>query len=140
MKKIALFSLIVCCFYLTGCSKDAEINAFSDQLDTVTKDVVAKIDANPTAAGVDEAQKAFDAKKADLKTKWDGIKDAIGMQVGAAAKKKLEDSVKNNAKSLSDVFTRNMMKLATDKEASTKFQALLKEYQAMFTPPTGSGK
>jgi len=138
MKKIALFLLIVCCFYLSGCSKDAEINAFADQLDSVTKDVVAKIDANPSAAGVDEAQKVFDAKKADLKTKWDGIKDAIGMQVSADAKKKLETSVINNGKALSDVFTKNMMKLATDKEASTKFQALLKEYQAMFTPPTGS--
>ena len=40
----------------------------------VSKDIVAKIDANPTAAGVDEAQKAFDARKDGLKTKMDAIK------------------------------------------------------------------
>lgn len=138
MKKIVLFLLIASCMFLMGCSKDAEINAFADELDAVTKEVAAKIDANPSAAGVDEAQKAFDAKKASLKGKWDGIKDAVGFQVGADAKKRLETSIVNNGKVLTDVFSKNMMKLATDKAAGDKFQALLKDYQGTFTPPTGA--
>lgn len=138
MKKTVLFLVIASCAFLMGCSKDSEINAFADELDTVTKEVVAKIDASPNAAGVDEAQKAFDAKKASLKSKWDGIKDAVGFQVGADAKKKLETSIVNNGKALTDVFSKNMMKLATDKAASDKFQALLKEYQGTFTPPTAA--
>ena len=69
MKKIIVFSLLVFCLGMTGCSKDAEIEAFIKEMDGVTKDIVSKIDANPTAAGVDDAQKAFDARKAELKTK-----------------------------------------------------------------------
>ena len=120
------------CLSLTGCSKDAEINAFITEFDAATKEIVSKIDANPSAAGVDDAQKAFDGKKASLKAKWDAIKGAVGFQVSADTKKKLEDSVANNMKSLIDVSTKNAMKLATDKDASAKFKALLTDYQATF--------
>lgn len=132
MKKITSLLIFACFMALTGCSKDGEINAFITEFDTATKEIVSKIDANPSAAGIDEAQKAFDGKKASLKAKWDGIKDAVEFQVSADTKKKLEDSVSNNMKALMDVSTKNMMKLAMDKEASSKFQALLKDYQSTF--------
>src|ERR1041384_2749070 len=100
MKKITVFLLAVFCLGMIGCSKDAEINAFIAENDGVVKDMIAKIEADPTADGVDEAQKAFDAKKAALKTKWDAIKDVVGFQVSADTKKKLEDSVKANMSAL----------------------------------------
>lgn len=130
MKRVTLFLVAMLSLGLAGCSKDAEINAFITEFDAVTKEIVAKIDANPSAAGIDEAQKAFDGKKASLKAKWDGIKNAIGMQVSAETKKKLEDSVAANMKALMDVSTKNMMKLAMDKDASAKFKALLTDYQS----------
>lgn len=133
MKNLTLLCIFAFCLALTGCSKDAEINAFITEFDAATQEIVSKIDANPTAAGMDDAQKAFDGKKASLKAKWDGIKGAVGFQVSADTKKKLEDSVGKNMKALMDVSTKNMMKLATDKEASAKFQALLKDYQATFS-------
>jgi hypothetical protein len=119
--------------FVMGCSKDAEINAFITEFDAATNEMIGKIDANPSAAGIDEAQKAFDGKKASLKAKWDGIKDAVGFQVSADTKKKLEESVANNMKALMAVSTKNMMKLALDKDASAKFQALLKDYQSTFS-------
>jgi hypothetical protein len=131
--------VIVCAISLLvalGCSKDAEINAFITEFDAVTQEIVSKIDSNPSAAGVDDAQKAFDAKKASLKSKWDGIKDAVGFQVSDDTKKKLEDSVSRNIKALIDVSMKNGMKMAMDKNASAKFQTLLKDYQATFTPPS----
>lgn len=133
MKKITSLIIFACFLALTGCSKDGEINAFIAEFDAATKEIVAKIDADPSAAGIDDAQKAFDAKKAILKARWDGIKGAVGFQVSADTKKKLEDSVGANMKALMDVSTKNMMKLALDKEASVKFQALLKDYQATFS-------
>lgn len=132
MKKITLFFVAVLCLGLAGCSKDAEINAFITEFDAATKEIVAKIDANPSAAGVDDAQKAFDGKKASLKAKWDGIKGAVDMQVSADTKKKLEESVANNMKALMEVSTKHMMKLAMDKEASAKFKTLLTDYQSTF--------
>ena len=131
MKKITVFLALVFCLAMSGCSKDAEIEAFIKEMDGVTKDVVAKIEANPTAAGVDEAQKAFDARKADLKSKWDAIKDAVGMQVSEGTKKKLEDSMKNNMSSL----TSASMKVVMDPAAGPKLQKLIADYTGTFTAP-----
>lgn len=132
MKRITLFLVVLFCLGLTGCSKDAEINAFITEFDAATKEIVAKIEANPTSAGIDDAQKAFDGKKANLKAKFDGLKGARGFQVSADTKKKLEESMTNNGKALLDVSMKNAMKLAMDKDASTKFKNLLTDFQSTF--------
>jgi len=134
MKKLILISLAATAALLTGCSKDAEVNAFIAELDSATSEIVAKIDANPSAAGVADAQKAFDARKPELTAKWNEIKDAVGAQVSAETKKKLEESVANNMKALTEASMRNMMKMAADKEASVKFQRLLTDYGKTFQP------
>lgn len=133
MKKLILIS-IAAAILLTGCSKDAEVNAFIAELDATTNEIVSKIDANPSAAGVADAQKAFDARKPELTAKWNEIKDAVGAQVSADTKKKLEESVANNLKALTEASMRNMMKMAADKEASVKFQRLLTDYGKTFQP------
>src|SRR5215204_3748647 len=128
MKKIALFSLIVFCLSLAACSKDAEVNAFLAENHAVIEDIVKKIDANPSEAGVDEAQKSFDAKKAGLKAKWDAIKDARGAQVSSDVQKKLNDSVTADMKMLTDVQMKNSQKLAGDGNAMNKFVKLVQAY------------
>ena len=128
MKKTALFLLVVFCLSLTACSKDAEVNAFITENHAVIEEIVKKIDANPTEEGVDEAQKSFDAKKAGLKTKWDAIKDARGMQVSTDVTKKLNDSVAADMKMLTDVQQKHAMKLAGDGEAMNKFVKLVQAY------------
>lgn len=132
MRKVTLFLLVVFCLGLVGCSKDAEVQAFITELDTTTKEMVSKIDANPNSAGIDEAQKAFEAKKDSLKTKFDAFKDARGVQVSADMQKKLVDSATANGKSLSDVMTKNMSKISQDKDAMPKFQKLMKDYADTF--------
>lgn len=132
MKKVTVFLIAVFCLALVGCSKDAEVNSFIDENNAVMKDITTKIDANPSAAGVDDAQKAFDAKKDSLKSKWDAIKEARGAQVSADVQKKLNDSMAENMKQLTDVSTKNAMKLAMDKDAATKFQKLMTDYGNTF--------
>ncbi len=132
MKKVSLVLFFALCLAFTGCSKDAEVEAFIAENDAVMKDMTAKIDANPSAAGVDDAQKSFDAKKDSLKAKWDAIKDARGAQVSADTQKKLNDSMAGNMKELTDVSMKNAMKLAMDKDAATKFQKLMNDYGNTF--------
>jgi hypothetical protein len=117
---------------LAGCSKDSEVEAFITENNAVMKDITTKIDANPSSAGVDEAQKSFDAKKAGLKAKWDDIKNARGAQVSSETQKKLTDSMAANNKALSDVSTKHAMKLAQDKDAFPKFQKLMQDYVNTF--------
>jgi hypothetical protein len=132
MKKITIILLAAFCLMMVGCSKDAEINAFIAENHTVIEDIVKKIDANPSEAGVDEAQKSFDGKKAGLKTKWDAVKDARGVQVSSETTKKLTESMTSDMKMLTDVQQKQGTKLAQDGEAMNKFVKLVQEYAGMF--------
>lgn len=132
MKKVGLLLTLAFCLVAFGCSKDAEIDEFIAENDAVMKDMTAKIEADPSAAGIDDAQKSFDAKKDSLKQKWDAIKDARGMQVSEEKQKKLSDSMNNNAKALTDASMKNVGKWAMDKEAMPKFQKLMSDYSNTF--------
>jgi len=132
MKKIALFLIVMFCMSLTGCSKDAEVNAFIAEFDSTTKQLISKIDADPTAIGIDNAQKAYDGKKAALKAKWDAIKDAVEFQVSADTKKKLGDTVKKNMDDLVAVATKHAETIGSDENAGDKFKKLMDDFASMF--------
>lgn len=132
MKKVTLFLLAVFCLGFSGCNKDAEIDAFLTEFESTTAEMAKKIDENPSSAGVDEAQKAFTAKKPALQQKFDAIKNATKLQVGEEKQKEMVDRVTKSAMSLQTVAQKHMMKLAQDKDAVTKFQSLLKEYGDTF--------
>jgi hypothetical protein len=134
MKKIVLLIVFAFVLGLTGCSKDAEVNAFITEFDSVTKEIVSNIESDPSPNGVDAAQKAFDGKKAALKEKWDAIKDAVGFQVSADTKKKLESSVETNMKSLMAMATKHGAELSQG-GGYEKFKKLMDDYQAMFAMP-----
>ncbi len=129
MKKITLLLVLAICLTLVGCSKDGEINAFLTEWESVTNDIVKKIDEGD----IDGAKTVFDAKKESLKNKVASIKDAKGFQVSADTKKKFEEAVTKNAETLRGSMTKNAMKFATDKSKMDKLQALIKEYGEVFT-------
>lgn len=121
--------MIVFCLGLTGCNKDTEINAFISENNAVIKDIVAKIEADPSEKGVDEAQKSFDAKKDGLKAKWDAIKEVRGAQVSGDTQKKLTESMQADMKMLTDVQQKHSQKLAANGGAAMqKFVKLVQAY------------
>ena len=130
MRKFTLFLVLAFCLSLMGCSKDSEVKAFISELDTVTSEMVQKINAGD----VDGARTAFDSKKESLKTKWDGIKTARGFQVSKEVQKEAIEKVTKNGTALAGAMTGNMMKFATDKAKLDKLQALVKEYTDIFKP------
>ena len=130
MKKITLFLVLAFCLTIIGCSKNEDITAFITEWDTVTNDLVQKINGGD----IDGAKVAFDGKKESLKSKWAAIKDAKGFQVSEDSKKKLEESMKKNMSAITGAMTGNMMKLATDKAKMDKLQGLIKDYGEIFKP------
>ncbi len=128
MKKISILLIAVFALGLAGCSKDAEINSFLTEWETVTNDMVAKIEAGD----VDGAQAAFDGKKESLKTSWDNVKTARGFQVSEDTKKKMEEGAKKNMSNLMGAVMKGTMKMGGDKPKSDKLQALMKEYGEIF--------
>lgn len=128
MKKITLFLVLALSLAMIGCSKDGEINAFLNEWDSVTNDMVQKINAGD----IDGARTAFDAKKESLKSKWASVKDAKGFQVSEDTRKKMEESATKNMSALTSAMVANSMKLAMDKPKMDKLQALIKEYGEIF--------
>ena len=128
MKKLTVILLAVFALGLAGCSKDAQINAFLTEWETVTNDMVAKIETGD----VDGAKTAFDAKKDSLKTSWDGVKTAKGFQVGKETQQKMEESAKKNMSNLMGAVMKGTMKMTGDKSKSDKLQTLMKDYGEIF--------
>lgn len=125
---LALASLTM----MTGCSKDAEIQALITEMDGVTKDIVTAIDANPNTKGVEAAQKAFDGRKDALKSKFEAVKSATGIQVSDDMKKKLEESVTKDMKAIVDLADKHAMEIASDPGAADKFKKLMDDFGAIF--------
>src|SRR5437868_13747012 len=132
MKRVTLFLILVFFICLTSCSKDAEVNCFISEFDSTTKELISKIDSDPTASGIDNAQKAFNGKKAALKAKWDAIKDALDFQISADTKKKLEGTIKKNMDDLVAVATKHAETIGSDESAGDKFKKLMDDFASMF--------
>lgn len=115
---------------LAGCgfSKDAEVKAFMSELDKVTNDVSAKINADPSEKGVDEAQKAWEAGKPGLKAKWDGIKEAREIQVTESVRKDMEKNMTTNVEKLTGLASK-----MRDPAASQKYIKLITDFSSLFT-------
>lgn len=131
-KKSISLLLILSVMALVGCKKDAEINAVLADFESFTKDLVKKVDANPTAAGVDDAQKFLDSKKAEMKEKWDSIKGARGFQVSKETQQKMEESLKNNFMSVMGLQSKYIGKTMGDPAFKSKLDKLVKDYQALY--------
>ena len=132
--KIATGLLMSLCLVLAACgfNKDSEVSAFITEFDAATNEIVAKIDANPSEAGVDEAQKAFDARKASLRSKFDAFKNARGAQVSQDMQKKLNDSTEKNMKPIMDLSTKHAVAHGSDPDAAKKFQTLAEDSSNTF--------
>jgi hypothetical protein len=129
---VTLLLLGVVCLSFAACKKDDEINSTMADIHTATDEIVSKINASPTAAGVDEAQKYWDSKKADLKKKWDGIKDARGFQVSEDTKKKMADSYIKDRNALTDLEMKHMDVSIRDAAFKSKLDNLVKEWEDTF--------
>ena len=130
-KSVSLL-LILSVVALAGCKKDAQINAVLADFDSFTKELVKKVDSNPSAAGVDDAQKYLDSKKDELKGKWDSIKSARGFQVSKDTQQKMEESLKNNFMSVVGLQSKYIGKSMGDPAFKSKLDKLVKDYQALY--------
>lgn len=128
MRKLTIFLAAIFALGLIGCSKDAQVNSFLTEWETVTKEISAKIETGD----IDGARAAFDAKKDSLKKNWDEIKNARNIQVSEETQKKMEESAKKNTETLLNATTEGAMKMGDDMEKTNKLQALMKEYGEIF--------
>jgi len=117
---------------LAGCKKDAQVDSVLTELDTFTKEMVAKIDSAPNpSAGVDAAQKFLDSRKADLQAKLGTLKGLRGYQVSDETKKKMMESMTQNVMSVGKLKIKYMTNAMRDPALNAKLDKLNTDYQAL---------
>lgn len=127
-----LLLALACCVMLAGCKQDAKVESVLTDLDTFTKEMIAKIDAAPNhSAGVDAAQAFFDSRKADLQAKLGTLKGLRGFQVSDATKKKMEEHVTENFMSVAKLKIKYMNSAMRDPAFSAKLDKLNADYQSL---------
>lgn len=130
--RIALGFIMMLCLAVVGCglNKDAEVDAFMNDLETTTKEMAAKIDANPSSAGVDEAQKVLDTRKDGLKKTFNELKNASGY-VSQDAQKKLTDGMTRTQNILTEMATKHTASMVKEPAFGTKLQKLMLDYSTI---------
>jgi hypothetical protein len=132
---IKVIALLIClaCLPLAGCKKDAEAKTILTDFDSFTNEVVKRVDAasNPSD-GVDDAQKYFDSKKAEMTGKMDTLKGLRGYQVGDETKKMMESSLVEDAKKVANLQVKYMGTSMRDAAFKAKLDKLTRDYQSLF--------
>ena len=133
-KRLACLLLLLVCLPLAGCKKDAEIDATLSELDKFTAELVKKVESAPNpSAGVDEAQKFFDSRKADLTAKMQTLKGVRGYQVSEETKQKLTSSMLSSAQRVAGLQIKYVGVSMRDPAFKAKLDKLTKDFQALFT-------
>lgn len=117
---------------MAGCKKDTEVNAVIADLDAFTKELVQKAESaqNPSA-GIDEAQKFLDSRKADLRVKIESLKDMRGYQVSKETTQKITESVTEDVMSVNKLKIKYMTETMRDPALKAKLDKLVNDYNAM---------
>ena len=79
MKATMLFLVLGICLLSVGCRGSVEATkAYLDEKDNLLMQLSKTLEANPSEAGVDEARRMFEAKKGELKAKYEATKQESG--------------------------------------------------------------
>lgn len=130
-----VIALLICfaCLPLAGCKKDAEAKTILTDFDSFTNELVKRVDAaSDPSAGVDDAQKYFDSRKAEMTGKMDTLKGLRGYQVGDETKKMMEGSLVEDAKKVANLQVKYMGTSMRDAAFKAKLDKLTRDYQSLF--------
>ena len=121
------------CLLLAGCKKDAEVKTVLTDFDSFTNELVKRVESlSDPAAGVDDAQKYFDSKKAEMTTRMDTLKGIRGYQVGEETRKMMESSLVDDAKKIANLQVKYMGTSMRDPTFKAKLDKLTRDYQSLF--------
>jgi len=133
LKRFTIPLLLLACLPLCGCKKDAEINSIVTDLDSFTTELVKKVESAPNpSAGVDDAKKFFDSRKADLTAKMTTLKGIRGYQVSEDTKNKMTRTLVEDAKRVAGLQMKYVGASMRDPAFKGKLEKLTKDYLDLF--------
>ena len=132
--KSALFILIIglaAALSACGVKKDAEVKSFIADIDQVAVDIARAVDEKPET-GVDRAQQLLDARKTDLKAKYDNLKELRGYQLSEEMSKQFVDSVARNVETVGNLQIKYADKGMDDAKFAKKLTKLSDDFNSIF--------
>lgn len=129
-KTVSLLLVLACLALATACGKkDSEINSFVTEINTFTDELVKKVESAPTPSqGVDDAQKHLDSRKADLKAKFDSVKNIGENQVSKETRDKLQKDLTEDGTKMGQLI----QKYGSDPAVNTKLRKLTQDFLDLF--------
>jgi hypothetical protein len=129
LERFTIAVLLLACLPLCGCKRDAEINAIVAEIDAFTQELVRRVDSarNPSD-GVDDAQKYFDSKKADLSAKMATLKSISGYRVSSETKWKMTRKLFDDKKRVAGLKVSHATALTQDEVFKAKLDKLVQDF------------
>ena len=131
-KLAALIAVCALAATLAGCKKDAQIESVLADLHTFSQEIVKRVEGAPDpSAGVDDAQKYFDSRKAEMSEKLQSIKGVRGFQVSQETQKKMTEQLTEDVMSVSKLQIKYISQSMRDPAFKAKLTKLINDYQGL---------
>jgi uncharacterized lipoprotein YehR (DUF1307 family) len=132
--KSTLFVLIftlVAAFAGCGVKKDADVKSFIADIDQMALDISRAVDEKPST-GVDRAQQLLDARKPELKAKFETLKDLRGYQISEDTTKEFSDAVTRNVEKVGNLQIKYAEASAENAKLGQKLTKLADDFNSIF--------
>ena len=132
--KSTLFIFIVAlaaAFSACGVQRDSEVKSFIADMDQVAIDIERTVNEKPDT-GVDRAQQMLDARKPELKKKFESLKELRGYQLSEATTKEFTDAVARNVEKVGDLQIKYAEKSVDDEKFGQKLSKLSDDFNSIF--------
>jgi hypothetical protein len=131
--KSTLFVLILALTTaFTACvKKDAEVRSFIVDVEQVATEIVREVDGKPEA-GIDRAQQILDARRPQLKAKFDSLKELRGYQLSDEATKKFAEAIAENVGLVTGLQVKYAEKSIEDEKFANKLNKLSDDFNSIF--------
>lgn len=132
--KSTLFILIVtlaAAFSGCGVKKDADVKSFIADIDQMAIDISRAVEEKPQT-GVDRAQQLLDARKPELKAKFESLKDLRGYQLSEGTTKEFADAVARNVEKVGELQIKYAEESSENAKFAQKLTKLSNDFNSIF--------
>jgi len=134
---VVVVVVVLACIVLTGCKKDMEIETIVAELHSFSMELTKKVQSAPNpSAGIDEAQKLMDSRKADLQSKMKSLNGVRGYQVSKETQKRMTDTLSQDARSIAGLQIKYLSVSIRDPAFKEKLDKLIRDYTEIFKSTT----
>jgi hypothetical protein len=114
-----------------GLNKDAEVNSFVAEMDKLTVEIVRAVDEKPET-GVDHALRLLDARKSEMKARFEKLENVRGFQLSQETKKKFTEAIAKDVESVGSLQIKYAEQSIADESFGQKLNKLSADFNSIF--------